>query len=78
MIYQNRRAFQHRDQQIAQMPIARAERATRTYPLWLVMAAAGLGMGAGSGNPVVILMALVALAVAVTLWVRELRESRRG
>lgn len=39
MIYQNRRAFQHRDQQIAQMPIARVS----TDPsLWLSGMCVGL------------------------------------
>lgn len=32
MIYQNRRAFQHRDQQIAQMPMARV---SNDPSLWL-------------------------------------------
>lgn len=58
--------------------LSRAERAASDWPLWLVLAGIGLAMGIGAQDQQVIFFGLVALAVAVTLWVRELRESRRG
>jgi hypothetical protein len=57
--------------------LERADRASRSWVLWLLMAGAGLGMGLGAEDGKVVVLALAALAVAVTLWVREWREVRR-